>query len=378
MSKRRRFTPPRDFTRARRALAAAIAGTALCTALVLTVVPVPITIDGRAITLPAGATAGDVMSQQLVSASRGDMVGVKGGVVKPAAGGPPSMTVGGSLIASDTMLLAGANVRGMRGADVREAVVTTTVAVPAPIESTGTGPDVAVVSEGAEGSDRVTMGELSHAVLTRVHVTAPVPRVVRRREFPGSAKLIALTFDDGPKAGQTEQIIKILQSRHVTATFFMLGHNVQNEPAVARKVAAAGFEIGNHTMDHVGLKKAAPAVMKYQIEAGAKVIKRYTGVTPTWFRPPGGTYNDAVKAEAASIGETLINWGVDTGDWQKPSPDVIYTRTINGVTPGSVVLMHDGGGDRSRTIAALPRIIDWLLAHHYHLVTMSQLKGTGG
>jgi peptidoglycan/xylan/chitin deacetylase (PgdA/CDA1 family) len=156
----------------------------------------------------------------------------------------------------------------------------------------------------------------------------------------------------------------------VKATFFMLGAQAQGRPKIAREVAAAGMVIGNHSYNHPDLTKLPAAQLARQIEVAERDIAGATGVHPKYFRPPYGASNAAVRAQLVRDGLKFVQWGVDTEDWKKPGVAAIVSRTLSTVKPGSVILMHDGGGDRSQTIAALPLIITQLRARGYVFVTL--------
>ena len=187
------------------------------------------------------------------------------------------------------------------------------------------------------------------------------------RSGPGGRKRIALTFDDGPSS-YTPEILKILRKKNVKATFFMLGSQVSADPATARKVLAAGHEIGNHSTSHALIPGYG------DIRHATKTIRKATGFTPCLFRPPYGAINSGLVANVADLGMKSVLWDVDTVDWSTPGTGAIRSRASNAGR-GSIVLMHDGGGPRSQTVAALPGIISKLRGRGYKLVTVSKLLG---
>jgi len=179
---------------------------------------------------------------------------------------------------------------------------------------------------------------------------------------------IALTFDDGPSA-YTSQVISILSRYHVHGTFFEVGQEIAGRAAVMRSALAHGDELGDHSMHHSVLPSRS------DIAETARAIQRASGFRPCLFRPPYGAYNSAEVARARAEGMSTILWDVDPQDWSRPGTSAIYARVVANARPGSIVIMHEGGGDRSETVAALPAIIRNLKSRGYRLVTASDLLG---
>jgi peptidoglycan/xylan/chitin deacetylase (PgdA/CDA1 family) len=134
-----------------------------------------------------------------------------------------------------------------------------------------------------------------------------------------------------------------------------------------------GQLLGNHTLGHKELTKQTPAEIRRQILGGASAIKSATGVDPVWFRPPFGAVNGKVFQEVRTLKLRVAMWDIDTLDWTRPGVPRIVKNSMNHLKPGAVILMHDGGVDRSQTIAALPQIIDKLRAQGYSFVTLEEL-----
>ena len=181
-------------------------------------------------------------------------------------------------------------------------------------------------------------------------------------------KVVALTFDDGPSE-YTERFLDVLREKEVPATFFEIGQEMPGREATMRRILADGDEIGDHTMNHVEYPGYG------QIAGAARRIKSYTGFQPCLFRPPGGAVNASVIATAGSLGMKTITWDVDPRNWSLPGTGEIYSNIVNNAGPGSIILMHDGGGPRDETLAALPQIIDTLRARGYGFETVSALLG---
>jgi peptidoglycan/xylan/chitin deacetylase (PgdA/CDA1 family) len=185
---------------------------------------------------------------------------------------------------------------------------------------------------------------------------------------PRERKVVALTFDDGP-SDYTDYFLRVLGEKDVPGTFFEVGQVMPGREDEMRQVLAQGGELGDHTMDHVEYPGYA------QIAGAARRIEAYTHFKPCLFRPPGGGVDASVVATAGSLGMRTVNWDVDPQDWSTPGTGAIYANVVGHAQPGSIVLMHDGGGPRGETLAALPRIIDTLRARGYRFATVTELLG---
>jgi peptidoglycan-N-acetylglucosamine deacetylase len=186
--------------------------------------------------------------------------------------------------------------------------------------------------------------------------------------FNGSRrhKRVALTFDDGPSS-YTPKILHVLKHDHAKGTFFEIGEQVPGLASTSRAVLSAGMELGDHSYHH----ESDPG--RASMAATNRRIKTATGFEPCLFRPPGGAFNSRVVGDAKSLGMTTVIWDVDPKDWSTPGTGAIYSRVVGSTRPGSIVLMHDGGGNRSQTVAALPHIIHTLRGRGYSFVTVTKL-----
>jgi peptidoglycan/xylan/chitin deacetylase (PgdA/CDA1 family) len=182
---------------------------------------------------------------------------------------------------------------------------------------------------------------------------------------------IALTIDDGPNPVYTPQVLRLLDKYQVTATFSMIGIEVDSYPGVAREVAAAGHVIANHTWTHANLPWLAPVAIADQMSRATGAIHQVTGRVPTLFRAPYGAWSPAVLQQCALTGMTPLAWSVDPRDWSRPGVSSIVGNIMRSTRTGSIILEHDGGGDRAQTIAALKIVLPRLLAAGYHFHTPS-------
>lgn len=216
-------------------------------------------------------------------------------------------------------------------------------------------------------------------VLARFHV----PRVVGCEPSgpayvthgPSRGREIALTFDDGPWP-DTPQFLHVLEHEHVPATFFQIGEQVSTYGrSVDRRMLADGDMIGDHTWSHANVAGDGPFAAS-QISSTASAISRVTGgFKPCLFRAPGGAVSGALIGEARSMVFTTIEWDIDPRDWSRPGTGAIYSNVVSNAHPGAIVIQHDGGGDRSETLAALPHEIHTLRAQGYRFVTVTDLLG---
>jgi peptidoglycan/xylan/chitin deacetylase (PgdA/CDA1 family) len=191
---------------------------------------------------------------------------------------------------------------------------------------------------------------------------------------PSSGRMVALTFDDGPWY-DTPQFLDVLEREHVVATFFQIGEQIAQYGSVDRRMLRDGDMIGDHTWNHANVSGDG-SFAAGEIGQTAAAIRGVTGgFSPCLFRAPGGAVSSALISEARSMGFTTIEWNVDPRDWATPGSGAIYSNVIANTRPGSIVLQHDGGGNRSETLAALPQEINTLRHEGYHFVTVTQLLG---
>ncbi len=181
--------------------------------------------------------------------------------------------------------------------------------------------------------------------------------------------VIALTIDDGPSPIYTPQILTLLGRYGVVATFSMIGESVAAHPAIAREVAAAGHLIINHTWTHANLTELAPAAMADQISRASGAIEKATRTTPVMFRAPFGAWSPAVLAQCRQMRLAPLDWSVDPRDWARPGVSAITTNIMRNTRSGSIILEHDGGGNRAQTVAALSYVLPRLLDAGYHFGT---------
>jgi peptidoglycan-N-acetylglucosamine deacetylase len=191
-------------------------------------------------------------------------------------------------------------------------------------------------------------------------------------------KLIALTFDDGPWPNTTSKILATLKQHQVKATFFVIGKHVKIYPQLIKQVVAEGHAIGNHTWSHeYGYYSEAEAAR--ELDETAKLVYKITGVKTSLFRPPAGILNNGLVTTAHEKKYAVVMWSVDSKDWRYRGniSQPLVESVLKDAKPGGIVLMHDGGGDRTTTIQALPQMITQLKKQGYTFVTVPELMEIG-
>jgi peptidoglycan/xylan/chitin deacetylase (PgdA/CDA1 family) len=188
-------------------------------------------------------------------------------------------------------------------------------------------------------------------------------------------KLVALTYDDGPYPPYTNQLLDILDRYQVKATFFEIGRNIEKHPEIVQAIAARGDELANHSYSHKDMMFKPREYLLSEIEKTDKLLQEL-GVKQDSisFRPPWGRRFVVLSYLLSQMHKKLIMWDVDSQDYeQKLTADDIANRVIENVRSGSIVVMHDGGGDRSKTVAATETIVKSLQSKGYAFKTVSEL-----
>jgi peptidoglycan/xylan/chitin deacetylase (PgdA/CDA1 family) len=213
----------------------------------------------------------------------------------------------------------------------------------------------------------VRLAAREHAAIN--HVLTYTSRV-----FSGGSRVreVALTFDDGP-GPFTPAVIATLKRFHVPATFFQVGTAIAGFPQFARSELLAGFGVGDHTETHPFLAALPPAAQRAQIVGEARRIHDYGAPYPRFFRPPYESFDPATARIVRAADMLMVLWSVDTKDFSRPGVAGIAATAFAQVRPGAIILMHDGGGPRGQTVAALPRVIRGLRRRGYRLVTVGRL-----
>ncbi|MDR3585048.1 MAG: polysaccharide deacetylase family protein [Desulfosporosinus sp.] len=183
-------------------------------------------------------------------------------------------------------------------------------------------------------------------------------------------KVVALTFDDGPDPIDTPAVLDILKEKQARATFFVLGQAAQSNPYLLKRLILEGHEIGNHSFKHDYQQRHLVDEMNQTDQA----VFAATGTHTYFYRPPGGFASKSQVDTIRNNGHIVALWSVDSKDWRNPGVKQIVDNVIKNVFPGAIILMHDGGYQRTQTVKALGPIIVALRDQGYRLVTLSELK----
>jgi cellulose synthase/poly-beta-1,6-N-acetylglucosamine synthase-like glycosyltransferase/peptidoglycan/xylan/chitin deacetylase (PgdA/CDA1 family)/spore germination protein YaaH len=254
------------------------------------------------------------------------------------------------------------------------------------VDFEGEGEILRVIASPTPGMRSFETDPQSGDIADETYTKLPTTYVIRR--VGAVPKTLALTFDDGPDPAYTPAILDILKAKNVKATFFIIGANAEAHPALLQRIIAEGHEVGNHTFTHPNLAETAPEADKLEYNATQKLFEALTGRRMVLFRPPYlGDAEPVNKDELIPVqiaqdqGYLTIGVHVDPFDWQQPSLDEMMQRIMHSVDDpnsemrGNIILLHDSGGDRSKTVELLPGLIDQLRAKGYKFVPVSELAG---
>ena len=316
----------------------------------------------QAIRMQEGDSVGDALAVSGATSHDGKLLSAKTHRVLDPNLHPASVLLDGRAAPNSAALAPGDDLRVANGRDEVEPTRQVDAPVPPPPMDLVL---THVTERGVAGTKREVVGVRSGEVVSEAVVRQPVaPKRTTQ-------KVVALTFDDGPSPIWTPVILKILADKGVKATFCEIGVQVRASTAISRQVLAAGHHLCNHTVDHdEKLNVATQAHLDDEIGGGAKMQIDAGLGAPAYYRPPGGTLSDAIKATARATGEQTLYWKVDTKDWQKKATVAsVMAAVTSEVDSGAIILMHDGGSnDRFVTAGALPLIIDQLRAQGYTFV----------
>jgi peptidoglycan/xylan/chitin deacetylase (PgdA/CDA1 family) len=321
--------------------------------------PITVTVGGEPVRVTYRSTFGEAIDALDLRARPGRLLAVDGAVLDPRAR-PGSIEVNGKETARRTMLVEGDAITVMDGEDVTEGTRRLVERLPRrqlanPMYTLAT----------SEMLEITTVGRVSGTVASVEY------RAVGKAKAPPA---VALTFDDGPWPDGTRRVLDVLERMHVKATFFMVGYLIERYPEIVRRVRAAGMTIGTHSWSHpyrTPLAELTPHRVETEVTAPADLLRRRFGIEPGLFRPPGGSYDADVIGVAREAGMRVVMWSIDPHDYlTSASPRRIAADVLRAVRPGSIVLLHDGGGDPAATIRALPRIIRGIRQMGLDLVTL--------
>lgn len=341
--------------------------------------PVSVTVNGVQFSYTIGTSVDEIKSDLGISTTPGNLVSVGGNVLDEGGGDPYSVTVDGEQL--DFEDGSGYRIKGDEeiqiddGVDELEPYTSETVEIQPKLTMNGDEGAIAYVSQWGKVTKKEvrtgkTTGEVADGEIYQqgqdmvVTVTDVKPTDGR--------KLVALTFDDGPSE-YTAQYLQILKDHGAVATFFCEGNSIAADPETAKAIVDAGCQIASHTNSHADLTALDAAGVQSELTTSFDAIKSATGVSTTIFRPPYGEFSQSTWLNTNGVASVSVRWDVDTEDWQQPGADKIVSNAELGVRPGSIILMHDGGGNRDQDLEALPKIIDQLQEEGYEFVTINDL-----
>lgn len=325
-------------------------------------------VDGAPVAIGAGTTVLQVANARDLAPMAGARLDVAGDVIVPRGGVRGTIEVDSAVAPRDLVLQDGAVIATRRGANRFEALTRTTAPIPHELRTEGSGPVVSLMRKGSDGERERFRGDTSGRTAAEFITREPVDGSLRRSSgLAEGQKAVALTFDDGPSRFTTD-ILAVLAKKGIAATFFWVGNVAAGRSDMVGLARDAGHEVENHSWSHADLTALDAAGIDAEISRAAQAL----GGT-RFLRPPYGKYNSTVVEQATTLGQSLVLWDVDTLDWKIRDASSILSRVQTGVRPGAVILMHDGGGDRAQTVAALPAVVDWLLNEGYALTTLQLL-----
>ena len=345
--------------------------------------PVEVTLNGDQVTISgAERSVGGLLDNNVVSVTPGNYVAVDGSTIRQGEGTRCTAKVNGNDTDDMGMHLNGGDkIEISNGTDITEPYTDSEPqTLPHKTELKGVGA-VHLYSDNAQDGEQVTRTGKESGITATVTTKEPIDNIVQYYNVNSNGdKVIALTFDDGPWDKQTDEILDILEQNDAKATFFTVGQCISGHEKELQRAASMGCEIGTHTWDHaegsgegVSLIKMSTDERKQEVQKGLEAIKNATGQeASTIFRCPGGNFDTSVATDLEGIVTAEIGWNVDTTDWKKPGADVIAQR-IQSAGPGNIILMHDGGGDRSQTIEGLRQALPKLKEQGYSFITVQEL-----
>ena len=259
------------------------------------------------------------------------------------------------------------------------------------VDIEGQGEILHIQSRPAAGERQIVVDPKTNLVTDETFKTLPSPYTVDM--YGSSPKKIAITFDDGPDPQWTPKILDVLKEKGVQATFFLIGVEAENYPGITKRIYAEGHEIGNHTFTHPDISNVSKRYFEVELNLTERFFEGKLGVKPVLFRPPYSVDQEPDTADqvrplelAQQLGYITIGDKVDPNDWRdnpRRPADEIVADVLKNLPPcdpgnlscGNIILLHDGGGNRSETLKALPQIIDGLRQRGYEIVRVSGLMG---
>src|ERR1017187_4931667 len=259
------------------------------------------------------------------------------------------------------------------------------------VDIEGQGEILHIQTRPSSGERSIVVDHNTNLVTDETFKTMPAPYTVDM--YGSSPKKIAITFDDGPDPDWTPKILDVLKEKGVQATFFVIGVEAEKYPSLTKRIYAEGHEIGNHTFTHPDISNVSKGYFEVELNLTERLFEGQLGVKPVLFRPPYSIDQEPDTADqvrplelAQQLGYITIGDKVDPNDWRdnprRPADEIVADVfkalppcAPGNLTCGNIILLHDGGGNRSETLKALPQIIDGLRQRGYEIVPVSSLLG---
>lgn len=343
---------------------------------------VEITLNGTATSIRVGSTCEQVIQTAELSPKAGNLVSVSGKRLEEGAGYAYTAKLGGNELSEDDAknyrVSPGDELDISDGGDRMEDYDVQVMTEDPQLEMGGDAwGNLSYVSQWPKpGSYEMRTGKQSGETARGDTIEETQNAVVSVHQISpddDSRKLVALTFDDGPAEKYTDAYLDILDKYGIHATFFNLGQNVEEYPELAKKICDRGSEVMSHTYQHQQLSLLDSEALQKEFSSTFSTIESTTGVKTTGFRPPYGDFTEKAWLNSGGLASVSVLWNQDSLDWKRPGVDAIVENSTKNVTSGSIILMHDGGGNRDQDVEALPQIIEKLQNEGYEFVTVSEL-----
>ena len=344
---------------------------------------ITVTVNGEEISCRTGSSITEVLDQNDdFGFSHGNLVSINGNVIEKGQGNPPAVTLNNASVEvtayNGTKVGSNDALSVSNGTDVEEESTTEEAEIKPSITMKTGGAIQYISKKGKAGKKEVKRGVTSGETKdVKVLEKATDTVVESANADPKGGKYVALTFDDGPSE-YTADILEVLNEKGAKATFFNLGINAEEYPDLAKAVVDGGHELASHTNQHAYLPDEDTEGLRDEISSAFERIEKASGVKTTMMRAPYGAFTEKEWERAGDLISTNVLWNIDTLDWEMPGAKAITNEVLDNAYNGAIILMHDGGGDRSQDIDALPDIIDGLQEDGYQLVTVSELMELDG
>lgn len=348
-----------------------------------------VTVNGETVTLSRGATIQTILDKKIVEPAPGDLLAVDGSLLTKGGGDICAATIDGEKAGLDSAVSANNVVEITDGEDTTEEADVTEEKIEyktregdRSFEAYWYG-SIHLLSDGEDGLQTTKTGKESGKTVSEI-TKEPIDAGYRIYTAQPEDKVIALTFDDGPWPDSTEGILDILEEYNAKATFFTIGNQIEECKDDVIRAHKMGCQILTHTWDHAAgsgggtsIANMSSSEQVQEIKKGYAAIEDLLGEEPDHIiRAPGGNFYGDVISNVWDIVDAEIGWDVDTEDWRRPGTDSILNMILSAKS-GQVVLMHDGGGDRSQTVEALSEAMPTLVEKGYKFVTVNELLAYG-